>query len=213
MDELIVIDKLNPPKNYMRYDIINKKIISNIERVIRVSYHYKIFIYYLKNFLDLNRCAFYEGYSMSNGLGVEIHHSPITLYEYTYAVANKYLVNNGYFKIMDVARDVSKLHYQFKVGLVPLNPMAHKLVHEQVLNIHPDLVKGFYEEFYNEYKEYASDELHKIIERADFDRTHNDPTKFPNILRRSENKFDQKNIVLLNNIDISKMITDIKLER
>lgn len=213
MNEIIKIDDLSPPDGYMKYTIMSNKIIANIEKVVRNSYHYKILIFYLKHFLDLNRCAYYEGYNMSNGVGVQIHHSPITLYEYTYAVANKYLLTDGYYKIMNVARDVSKLHYEFKVGLVPLNPTAHKLVHKQKLEIHPDLVKGDWMSFYEEYKEFASDSLRKTVEDANFMKEHDDPNRFPIILRRSENIFEQKNIQLIKDINVSKMLTDMKLSK
>ena len=51
MDEIIEIHKIPRPENAMKYDVLSKKVIANIERVVRASYHYKIFIYFLKNFL------------------------------------------------------------------------------------------------------------------------------------------------------------------
>lgn len=212
MDETFEIEAIERPTMCMKYENLSKKIISNIERVIRNSYHYKIFIYYLKNTLHLDECAFYEGYSTSNGLGIEIHHSPFTLYEYVYAVANKHLHDKEYFKIMEVADEVSKLHYEFMVGLIPLNTTAHKLVHSQQLTIHPDLVLGDWEGFYNKYQDYASDSLKKAMEDAKFTQTHTPAEAFPTILRRSENKFIQNNVKSLKDINIGKMLTDMKLK-
>lgn len=212
MDEVFEIEEIERPERCMKYETLSKKIISNIERVIRASYHYKIFIYYLKNTLHLDECAFYEGFSSSNGLGVEIHHSPFTLYEYTYAVAKKHLEEKGYFKIMEVANEVSMLHYQFMVGLIPLNTTAHKLVHSQQLTIHPDLVLGDWESFYIQYQDYASDSLKKAMDDATFTKNNLKSEAYPSILRRSENKFIQNNVKSLKDVDISKMITDIKLK-
>lgn len=61
-----------------KYKIVEEKVIKYIERVIRSSYEYRDYIKYLKTTLDINSCTFYEGYSISNGLSVEIHHSPFT---------------------------------------------------------------------------------------------------------------------------------------
>jgi len=211
MDETFEIESIERPEVCMRYENLSKKVIANIEKIVRASYHYKIFIYYLKNTLNMNECAFYEGYSMHNGLGVEIHHSPFTLFEYTYAVAKKHIEEKGYFKIMEVASEVSKLHYEFLVGLVPLNKTAHKLVHNQQLNIHPDLVLGDWEGFYNKYQDYASDSLKKAMDDATFVQNNTKADAYPTILRRSENKFIQNNVKSLREVNISKMLTDMKL--
>lgn len=212
MDEIIEIDELEKPESCMKYETLSKKIISNIEKVVRQSYHYKIFIFYLKSVLNLNECAFYEGYSISNGLSVELHHSPFTLYEYVYAVAKRHLDRDGYFRIMHVASEVSKLHYQFLVGLVPLNPTCHKLVHSQSLKIHPDLVNGYWETFYEKYQDWASDSLKKTMESAVFEKNNTNKDAYPTILRRSENIFKQNNVKSIKDINISKMLTDMKLK-
>jgi len=212
MDQTHEIELFKKDEECMKYDIIKKDMIKNIEKVVRDSYHYKILIYYLKNFMDLSRCAYYEGYSMSNGLGVELHHSPITLYEIVYAVMNKHLKQNGYYKIMKVAKEVSKLHYQFKVGLVPLNPTAHKLVHSGNLRIHPDIVKGDWEAFAIEYQDYISDDLKKTLDDVRFIREHELYDHYPKILMRSETHYIQKNIVSLDSVNISKLLTQIKMK-
>ena len=212
MDAVIEIKKIQRPEGSMKYEALSKKIISNIERVVRASYHYKIFIFYLKNFLKMDECAFYEGYSIKNGLSVEIHHSPITLFEYTYAVCNKHIQEKGYFKIMEVADEVMRLHYEFLVGLVPLNSTAHKLVHNQQLNIHPDLVLGDWNKFYTLYQDYASDSLKKVVDEANFTANNTKSDAYPTILRRSENKFIRHDIRNLEEVNISKMLTEIKLK-
>jgi hypothetical protein len=113
---------------------------------------------------------------------------------------------------MHVASEVSKLHYNFLVGLVPLNTTAHKLVHNQQLNIHPDLVLGDWEKFYNLYQDYASDSLKKAMDDAKFVQNNTNSDAYPTILRRSENKFIQHDIKKLEEVNISKMLTEIKLK-
>ncbi|MBR1818114.1 MAG: hypothetical protein IJ772_04620 [Bacilli bacterium] len=212
MENEFEIELLRTGDSMMRYENISKDLIKNIETVVRKSYHYKIFIYYLKNFMDLDECSYYEGYSIKNGLSVELHHSPLTLYEIVKAVMTKHLKENGYFKIMGVAKEVSKLHYNFLVGLVPLNPTAHKLVHSGNLKVHPKIVKGDWEGFFIQYQDYASAECRKTVEDSIFIAEHEDMNNYPKILRRSETHYVQKGIDDVRTVNVSKMLTDIKLK-
>ena len=51
MDEIIEISNIQRPEGAMKYTNPSKKIVSNIEKIVRASYHYKIYIFYLKNFI------------------------------------------------------------------------------------------------------------------------------------------------------------------
>ena len=143
-----------------KYKIIDNKTIGYIEKRIRNSYEYRAFINYLKHTLDINTCSFYEGYSIENGFKIEIHHSPLTLFDYTLTVCNKHMeLNDGFFYDLEVAEEVTRLHFLFKVGLVPLNPTAHELVHSGNLEIHPDLIIGDYQSFIQEYEKWLPDNV------------------------------------------------------
>jgi len=50
MDEIIEIHKIPRPEGAMRYDVLSKKIISNIERIVRPSYNKKYLFFILKTF-------------------------------------------------------------------------------------------------------------------------------------------------------------------
>lgn len=170
-----------------KYKIIDQKIISYIEKKVRNSYEYKAFISYLKNTLDINSCSYYEGFNIANGFKIEIHHAPFTLYDYTQTVCNKQMEENGgFFDALEVAEEVTRLHFLFKVGLVPLNPTAHELVHSGNLQIHPDLILGDYESFLSEYSKYLTDDIkEKILKLDDLKEEEN---KLPNILKKKEIK-------------------------
>ena len=117
---------------------------------------------------------------------------------------NGYLLNDEWCQFL--------IDYNFLVGLVPLNSTAHKLVHNQQLNIHPDLVLGDWEKFYNLYQDYASDSLKKAMDDAKFVQNNTNSDAYPTILIRSENKFIQHDIKKLEEVNISKMLTEIKLK-
>lgn len=169
-----------------QYSFIDEKTIKYIEKIIRGSLEYREFIKYLKTTLDVSSCTFYEGYSLANGLGVEIHHSPLTLYQYVETICRKHLkLNNGYYDALDVAEEVTKLHFQFLVGLVPLNPTAHKLVHTDNLKIHPDLIIGGWKIFLEDYKEWLSESIENTL--AELDEIKKNPSnEIPKILIKKE---------------------------
>lgn len=212
--ELIELDETNmlSPDYETKYRIVTVKKIKKITSIIRASFEYKSYIYFLKNTLNLDRCAFFEGYDLNVG-SIEIHHAPFTLYQYCVTVANKHLKEKDYFKSMEVAEEVCLLHYNFKVGLVPLNPTAHELADSDKLPIHPDLVLGDWESFYIEYKEFHSDEIKKCYNDAKSLINSQDYTEFPAILKRNEIKFNIQNQIGVDKFDISKMLKDMSVQR
>lgn len=212
--ELIVlnIEDLDEPEFITKHTNITPKRIKKIESLIRRSYEYKIYIYFLKNTLDLNRCAYISGYTIDTG-AVEIHHEPFTLYDYTELICQKFLKEKGYFKTMEVAEEVTYLHYLFKVGLIPLNPTAHELVHNEEFEIHPDLLLGYWDEFFNEYKQYASNELILKYEKAISLQRKGNLNTVPLVLKRHELQLHIPDQISISNYDVSGMIKNVSLKR
>ncbi len=162
-------------------DHIDEKIVSSIERACRNSFEYRNWVKFLKSVVDLDRCAFYAGYAMSNGLTVELHHHPIRLAEMCRTEANKLLTNNQRFTIFEVAEIVMRDHYSLKVGIVPLNPTAHELFHGGELELHPDLVLGEWEDWYDNNKDFHSPRLIDEVESHKALRSR-DMSEFPEIM-------------------------------
>jgi len=155
-DELI--DEEPYDDRYFITDANKVELIKYFETIIRSSFEYTWFIDMLKKTLDVKSCVFFKGYSVDNGMKLEFHHHPFTLFDYTEAVVNKMLdeqeSEEPFVFEMDVAKEVAMLHYKFMVGLVPLDPTSHQQVHDNKLDIHPDLVIGDYARFYKEYEKY-----------------------------------------------------------
>jgi hypothetical protein len=211
-EETIKIDDIPAPNFDMKYTEITVPLVKYITKLVRSTFEYKEYIQILKNYLDVNRCAFYEGYSIKNGFTIEIHHSPFTLFDICETVANKHLSASNFIETFKVCEEVTRLHFEFKVGLVPLNPTAHELVHSGVLPIHPSIVLGNWKQFENEYKEYMSEELKvKYMNTIEFEAT-NDFTKFPKILERNELKLDVKGQNSLTGFSIDKLIVESKMK-
>ena len=116
------------------------KYIKYIERLIRSSYEYKTYIGILKNDMDLTQCRFIKEADIvdSPKISLEMHHYPYTLYELV-AYHMDYIENTEdvaeTYNPFRIAYDIMKMHYEGKVGLVPLSLSAHELVHEGELFI------------------------------------------------------------------------------
>ena len=71
------------------------KVIKYFESEVRDSFEYKWLIDTFKTVLNVKECVFFIGYSLENGMKLEFHHHPFTMYDYTEAVVNKQLKKNG----------------------------------------------------------------------------------------------------------------------
>ena len=150
-----ILEKEPFDEKYYITDMNKTEMIKYFEKEIRDSFEYKFLIDIFKTVLDVKSCVYFKGFSLENGMKLEFHHHPFTLYDYVEAVVNKQTEENkGFVYENDVERETSLLHYKLMVGLVPLDPTAHAQVHDGLLDIHPDLVIGNYEKFVEEYKDY-----------------------------------------------------------
>lgn len=211
--QTINIDEIVLPDCDMKYRKITVQLIKYFDTLIRGSYEYKFFIHFLKNVLDVNRCAFYEGYNMENGFTIELHHSPFTLFDICESVAKKHFaINDGYVETFPVCEEVSRLHYEFKVGLVPLNPTAHELVHSGNLDIHPDIVMGDWRAFEKEYRSYLSEEVKVKLFNIE-ELIKKDYKEFPKILEKNEIKLNIPQIENISKFNIDKFMIQEKMKQ
>ena len=215
-NEMIVYEYDELPD--MEYDGAFRKIDTNLIKYIthrvRKTIEYKNFIDYVKKNLNINHCSFYKDYSIDRGFTIELHHSPFTLYDYVETVCNKHYAMDKHdprVYCWRVEEEVNQLHYEFMVGLVPLNPSAHKLVHSGNLTVHPRMVNFKWNHFISEYQEHISDEIKGKIEEFEILGL-TDPDTIPNIVKYkpviiNNMKFKSLGSVNIENIIISKLRT------
>ena len=138
----------NIPDVEMIYNIVSEKdkikTVKTCERMIRSSLEYKDYIKFLKDYIDMTKCSFFGNSKMDHysKFKVEIHHAPFTLYDITMTILIKHLDYYGQINLFEVCEEVMKLHYQCRVGLIPLSTTVHKLVHEGMLFIPVQNVRG-----------------------------------------------------------------------
>jgi len=209
----IKFDEIPTPEVDMKYRFITVPILKYFTAMVRASFEYAAIIQHMKNFMDFDKCAYYDGYSIQNGFTIELHHSPFTLFDICEAVSNKHLKEQEYVRTMEVCEEVTKLHFQFKVGLVPLNPTAHKLFHSGSMEIHPNLIKGYWREFYEEYKDFLSDEAKDKHTRMEDILKDESIIKVPPILERKPIKIDIKNQIKLSQVDLTQILIDSPTKR
>lgn len=157
-------------------DLKNKqKFIKRVERLIRSSMEYKDYIRFLRENVDMDSCAFFQRVTSNttNNLGnkrvkIEIHHEPLTLYDYVAVVLEKYIASGEEINAMYIAEDVMELHYKNQVGLIPLSKTIHQIVHNtQKVTIPIFMCYGAYTEFLKDYADYIDmvPNLREKIER------------------------------------------------
>lgn len=158
-DGIIVLDEV-PPFDVQDYDIYNekqfKKYIENIKRICRTSFEYRKFVNYLREYMDMNKCSFFQNVSNQDTfkIRIELHHCPFTLHDIVMTVFNKRLFYKESLELEMVAKEVMYIHYFCMVGIIPLAETVHELVHKQIVFIPLDTVFGNYQEFIEIYGQF-----------------------------------------------------------
>lgn len=146
-----------------------KKYMQTVEKVVRSSYEYRAYINYLREYMDMNQCAFYQNVNNTDTakVRIEIHHEPLSLYDICLIVYNKRVSFNEPLDEEYVAKEVMYLHYNLMVGLIPLAETVHQLVHAQYLFVPTTAVLGKYKEFVERYKPYMLPEQLEVLEHIE----------------------------------------------
>ena len=170
----VVIEMKNIPEyNIYDFDLADeksfKKYIQTLEKTVRSSFEYKALIQYLREYMDMNQCAFYQNVNNADTtkVRIEIHHEPLSLYDICLIVYNKRLAFNEPLDEDYVAKEVMYLHYNLMVGLIPLAETVHQLVHAQYLFVPTTAVLGKYREFVNMYKPYMLPEQLEALDHIE----------------------------------------------
>ena len=144
--------KYNTPRDREKY-------IKTVEQVIRRSAPYRRYTTFLKKNMDMDRCTVLKNIRRDSNkhYSIEIHHEPFTLFDIVETVINKRLAEGQTIKSLDVADEVMQLHYDGKVGLVPLTTTMHELVHNGRIFIPLQLIYQDYKGFFEDYELYLNE--------------------------------------------------------
>jgi len=145
-----------------------EKFIKRVEQMIRSSLEYRDYIAYLKENVDMTKCAFFNSVENRSDakVRIEIHHEPLTLFDIVSVVLTKHMEEGIPINDLYIADEVMNLHYQNMVGLVPLSKSLHQIIHNSDEIIIPlNLVFGDYTGFLREYSDYLDEHILDKIER------------------------------------------------
>lgn len=143
------------------------KAIKSIERIVRSSLEYKAYIKYLKEYVDMTKCSFFNGVSnkdTNKKISIEIHHEPFTLFDITQIIMEKQLDETGEVNYFRIAEEVMKVHYQCKVGLIPLSATVHDLVHTGDIFVPLQCPRGDFIGFLEEYDQYICMDIKETLQ-------------------------------------------------
>lgn len=153
---------------YLNTERDKEKFIKRVEKVVRSSMEYRDYVAFLKEYVNMNHCAFFNNVENAQGsrVRIEIHHEPLTLFDIVKVVVNKHIDEGIPLNDLYISDEVMNLHYTNQVGLIPLSKSIHQIVHNSNEIIIPiTLVFGDYKKFLDEYSDYVDDDILDKLER------------------------------------------------
>ena len=134
--------------------------IKSVEKMVRFSPEYKLWVNYIVDTLGQNKCEFTG--ELKGECPVEVHHHPICLYSIVKAVIDDKIRKHTQFCTFDIARDVIELHFQNKVGYVLMLSDLHAKYHNGFMQIPIEFVSGDYKHILTNY-EMEKEEYSRIL--------------------------------------------------
>jgi hypothetical protein len=163
---IAIEEKPEREKYMLQSDKERLKFTLQCEKVIRSSTEYKAYISFLKSHMDMDKCTVLRNCVNGNGkhYSIEIHHTPFMLSEIVDTVVRKREALSEKIAPLNIADEVMELHYDEKIGLIPLSKTMHELVGNGKVFIPLQYVYQKYNEFYAEYEDYMDKKVKDRIE-------------------------------------------------
>lgn len=147
------IDGFNDDKDQIKF-------IKAVEKMVRFSPEYKLWVEYIIDTLGQNKCEFTN--EIKGECPVDVHHHPICLFTIVKSVIDDYIKNHKEFCTFDIARDVIELHFQNRVGYVLMLSSLHEKYHNGFMQIPIEFVNGNYKYILTHY-EIEKEEYERIL--------------------------------------------------
>lgn len=188
-----------------------QKYFKDIEKIVRASFEYREYTSYLRDYMDMNKCSFFENVNNLESFDIKIHlhHSPITLYEIVVIIFNKRMDNRESLDAEMVAKEVMYAHYCLLIGLIPLCETVHELVHNEYLFVPNSAVLGNYKDFIEMYKKWIPNDIIAKLDRIEAHTQVYNEEENKNVLSTSYVYLDFSGAYKLPKLeDILKKVTD-----
>lgn len=136
------------------------KFIKAVEKMVRFSPEYRLWVDYIVDTLGQNKCEFTG--ELKSETSVEVHHHPICLYTYVKTLIDDKIRKHEAFCTYDIAREIIELHFQNKVGYVLMLGSLHEKYHNGFMQIPIEFVSGDYKYLLTRY-EVEKEEYNRIL--------------------------------------------------
>ena len=166
--ELAVDEKPERIVNKITNNRSRDKFIKQCESFIRGSQEYRDYITFLKQRMDMNRCALLTNVINGNGkkYSIEIHHSPFPLYDIVDIEITRREIESLPLDIMEISEEVVALHYEGLIGLIPLSKTQHQLIDSYKVFIPLQHIYQDYHKYYERY-DYIIDDSARIHDKIE----------------------------------------------
>lgn len=160
-----------------------KKFINSVERLVRTSREYKVYIELLRtNVHQLNHDNILSNITTAD-VDLEFHHYPFTLYEIVEVIMLDHIANDVKFTSFSLAKEIMELHYKHFIGIVPLTKTTHELAHSGNLFISTNQIFGEYKKFMELYPAGISVDLKDKIKKLEEYTSKGIPSDFKGLLK------------------------------
>lgn len=168
--EILTIDGNIPPFDIEDYkDDEQGALIKDVERLCRGAFEYQYWVSYLRDYMNLNKCAFFKNITNVDTFSIKIHlhHTPITLMEMVMIILDKRKFYRESLLIEDISREVMYNHYCLAVGIIPVCETVHELIHNEYLFVPNSSVLGAYNSFLQMYSPWIPLEIKMKLDRIE----------------------------------------------
>lgn len=132
-----------------------RKFIKAVEKLVRNSLEMKRWTHFVRANLNLTACPFtledLKELNDDSKKFIHLHHHPFTLEDIIDTIIETYLAKGNPFTSFEIAQEVLKLHYELKVGIVPLTSHLHEKYHKGDFLIPIEFVVGNWQALLEEY--------------------------------------------------------------
>ena len=145
--------------------------VKEIEKLVRTSREYSLFISWVKGTLGVNFCQIVSTIYDTDAT-IEMHHHPLTLYDISSIMLNWFMKRGYQISTFRVAKKVLDEHYAVRVPVVMTAKTMHEAIHNKDIHVNLSQLIGNFNAFLNMYSEYLDDELkYKIASYIDTCKT------------------------------------------
>ncbi len=135
------------------------KFIKSVEHLVRYSPEYKYWVKYITEAMGNTRCVLTDENLYE--CNIDIHHHPVGLYDICGSVIDDYMGKDEGFCSYDIAIKVITLHYQNRIGYIPLLSDLHCKHHNGFLDLPIEFVQGDYKYMLENYE--FTDKIMEVI--------------------------------------------------